>query len=114
GWADRFQATLIGVAGLALRPSFSGGPLSVYSDPTAADLQRMKARLEDLGKKFCAQGEGLKQIEWRTALELPDELVAREARASDLVIVGSRQAAGSRHDLVDPGVILLRAGRPVL
>src|SRR6476469_5393630 len=46
GLADRFQATLIGVAGLALQPSFSGGPLAVYSDPTPADLQRMKARLE--------------------------------------------------------------------
>jgi nucleotide-binding universal stress UspA family protein len=114
GLADRFQATLIGVAGLALQPSFSGGPLALYSDPTPADLQRMKARLEDLGKKFCAQGECLRQIEWRTALELPDELVTREARASDLVIVGSRHAGGSRHELVDPGVMLLRAGRPVL
>jgi nucleotide-binding universal stress UspA family protein len=114
GLADRFQATLIGVAGMALRPAFSGGPVVVYSEPTADALHSMKARLENLGKKFCAQGECLKQIEWRTALELPDELVAREARASDLVIIGSRHAGGSRHDLVDPGVILLRAGRPVL
>ena len=114
GLADRFQATLIGVAGLALRPAFSGGPVVVYSEPTQVDLQNMKARLEDMGRKFCAQGECLKQIEWRSALELPDELVAREARASDLVIVGSRHLDGNRRDLVDPGVILLRAGRPVL
>src|SRR5436190_3328231 len=99
GLADRFQATLIGVAGLALRPAFSGGPVVVYSEPTQADLQNMKARLEDMGRKFCAQGECLKQIEWRTALELPDELVAREARASDLVIVGSRHLDGNRRDL---------------
>ena len=74
----------------------------------------MAARLEDLGKKFCAQGQRLKQIEWRSAFDLPSELVSREARAADLIIVGSRHKRGNLHDLVDPGVILLRAGRPVL
>jgi nucleotide-binding universal stress UspA family protein len=48
------------------------------------------------------------------ALELPYELVSREARAADLVIVGARHTGGDVQDLVDPGVILLRAGRPVL
>ena len=47
-------------------------------------------------------------------LELPYELVSREARAADLIIVGARHPGGNLHDLVDPGVILLRAGRPVL
>jgi nucleotide-binding universal stress UspA family protein len=40
--------------------------------------------------------------------------VSREARAADLIIVGARHTGHSVHDLVDPGVILLRAGRPVL
>jgi nucleotide-binding universal stress UspA family protein len=40
--------------------------------------------------------------------------VSREARAADLVIVGARHAAGNVHDLADPGMILLRAGRPLL
>src|SRR5262249_57469969 len=46
------------------------------------------------------------------AREVPTELVSREAGAADLVIVGPRHPASSA--LVDPGVILLRAGRPVL
>ena len=40
--------------------------------------------------------------------------MSREARAADLIIVGARHTGGNLHDLVDPGVILLRAGRPVL
>jgi nucleotide-binding universal stress UspA family protein len=67
-----------------------------------------------MGTKFRAQGQGLEQIEWRTALEIPAELIAREARAADLVIVGPRHAGDNVHDLADPGAILLRAGRPVL
>jgi hypothetical protein len=32
--ADRFQAALIGVAGLALRPAFAAGGVVVYQEPT--------------------------------------------------------------------------------
>src|SRR5262249_56589950 len=46
------------------------------------------------------------------AREVPTELVSREAGAADLVIVGPRHPASIA--LIDPGVILLRAGRPVL
>jgi nucleotide-binding universal stress UspA family protein len=114
GLADRFRATLIGVAGMALRPAFAGGGIVVYAEPTQRDREKVTARLEEMGAKFRAQGQGLEQIEWRTALEIPSELVAREARAADLVIVGRRHTGDNVHDLVDPGAILLRAGRPVL
>ena len=112
--ADRFQAALIGVAGLALRPAFAAGAVVVYCQPTEHECRAASARLEDMGKKFRAQGQHLKQVEWRTALELPYELVSREARAADLIIVGARHTGGNMQDLADPGVILLRAGRPVL
>jgi nucleotide-binding universal stress UspA family protein len=112
--ADRFQSTLIGVAGLALRPAFAAGGVVVYCQPTEHECRAASARLEDMGKKFRAQGQHLKQVEWRTALELPYELVSREARAADLIIVGARHTGGNMQDLADPGAILLRAGRPVL
>jgi nucleotide-binding universal stress UspA family protein len=112
--ADRFQSTLIGVAGTALRPVFAAGGVVVYVDPTEHDRQKMAARLDEMGAKFRAQGQCLKSVEWRTALETPSVLVAREARAADLVIVGPRQMGNDMHDLIDPGAILLRAGRPVL
>lgn len=112
--ADDFQAALIGIAGLALQPAFAAGGVVVYREPTEHDCRAMTARFDEMGRKFCAQGQHLKQIEWRTALELPSELVSREARAADLVIVGPRRAGGNLHDLVDPGAILLRAGRPIM
>ena len=110
--AERFEATLIGIAGLALRPAFASTGIVVYGEPTERELQYMRVRLEEIGRKFRSQSQCLKQFEWRSALELPNELVAREARAADLIIVGPRHLG--RGDLVDPGVILLRAGRPVL
>ena len=112
--ADRFKTTLIGVAGLALQPTFAAGGIVIYAQPSQSDRQKVMARLEEMGKRFCAQGQGLKQVEWRSCLELPYEFVSREARAADLVIVGRRHSGSDLHDLADPGVILLRAGRPVL
>ena len=110
--AARFEAALIGVAGLALRPAFKAGGLVVYSEPTKEDLHKLTLRFEAMSKKFLTQGQGLKRVEWRTAAEAPLEVVAREARAADLLIVGARHPAGM--GLFDPGVILLRAGRPIL
>jgi hypothetical protein len=70
--------------------------------------------MDDIGRRFRAKGQHLRQVEWRTALELPYELVSREARAADLIIVGARHTGGNVHDLVDPGALLLRTGRPLL
>jgi hypothetical protein len=58
------------------------------------DFQRVMARFEQRGKKFCARGHRLKQTEWRSMLESPDELLLREARAADLLIIGCRRSAG--------------------
>jgi hypothetical protein len=43
------------------------------------DFQKVMARFEQRGKKFCAQGRHLKQTEWRSVLESPSELLLREA-----------------------------------
>jgi nucleotide-binding universal stress UspA family protein len=113
--AHRFEATLIGVAGLPLQPAFAAGGIAVYREPSEDHYRAVSARLDEIGSRFRAKGQHLKQVEWRAALELPYELVSREARAADLIIVGARHAdGGSVHDLVDPGAILLRAGRPLL
>ena len=74
----------------------------------------MTASFDEMGKKFLTQGQQLKRVEWRTALEAPADVLAREARAADLIIVGPGDAAGNRHDAFDPGAVLLRAGRPIL
>jgi len=112
--ADRFEAALIGVAGLVPRPAFAAGGIVVYSQPTNGDMRTMAACFEEAGKKFCIQGQDLTHVEWRSSLDSAADFLAREARAADLIMVGPRHPAGNLHDFVDPGVILLRVGRPVL
>jgi nucleotide-binding universal stress UspA family protein len=109
GLADRFQAALIGVAGCALWPAFMAGDVGLTKS-NQYDLQKVTARFEQRDKTFRAQGRSLRQIEWRSALEPAGELLLREARAADLLIVGRRRSGED----ADPGVIVLRAGRPVL
>jgi nucleotide-binding universal stress UspA family protein len=109
GLADRFQATLIGVAGCATWPAFMAGDLGLTKS-NQYDFQKIMARFEQRGEKFCSQGHWLKQVEWRSMLESPGELLLREARAADLLVIGRRRS-GDDHD---PGMILLRAGRPIL
>ena len=86
GIADRLQAALIGVAGCALWPAFMAGDVEL-SKSNQYDFQKMMARFEQRGKKFRAQGRSLKQIEWRSALESPGELLLR----------GSTSGGSSRH-----------------
>jgi nucleotide-binding universal stress UspA family protein len=107
--AERFQAALIGVAGCALWPAFMTGDVRL-TNANQYDFQKVMARFEQRGKQFCARGRHLKQTEWRSMLESPGELLLREARAADLLIIGRRRSTGD----YDPGAILLRAGRPVL
>lgn len=112
--AERLQAALIGIAGLALRPRFVAGGIAVYSEQREDELRATAVRLEELGRRFIAKGRHLRQIEWRSALDSSFELVTREARAADLIIVGPRRTPGHLQDLIDPGAVLLRAGRPLL
>jgi nucleotide-binding universal stress UspA family protein len=109
GLAERFRATLIGVAGCATWPAFMAGDLGLTKS-SQYDFQKIMARFEQRGKKFRAQGPWLKQVEWRSMLESPGELLLREARAADLLVIGRRRSGADP----DPGMVLLRAGRPIL
>ena len=111
--ADRFRARLIGVAGWA--------PMSLFLDeeetpePTRPVLQDMQALLDQKGNEFrAAFGTPDRHVEWRSALALPTDVVAREARAADLVVVGNGREIGSPFRVLDPGALVLKAGRPVL
>jgi nucleotide-binding universal stress UspA family protein len=107
--ADRFGATLIGVAGCATWPAFMAGDIGLTKS-NQYDFQKIMVRFEQRGEKFRSQGRWLKQVEWRSMLESPGKLLLREARAADLLVIGPSRS-GDDHD---PGVILLRAGRPIL
>ncbi len=113
--AERFRARLIGIAGWA--PMSVSAPEEPGNDTTQSDfhLQDMKTLLEQKGKEFRAAVSKLDgRTEWRFELDFPTEVVAREARAADLVIIGNERENRDPFRALDPGTLLLKAGRPVL
>jgi hypothetical protein len=42
----------------------------VYREPTEGDYGAAMARFDDIGRKFCLQGQALKHVEWRTTVRI--------------------------------------------
>src|SRR5262245_60821227 len=108
--AVRLGARLIGIAGWAPMSLVVGEP-----PPTEFHHQDMTTLLDQKGREFCAAvGKRGHSAEWRSILELPTEAVAHAARAADLVVIGRERDTGNPFRALDPGKIILNAGRPVL
>jgi nucleotide-binding universal stress UspA family protein len=115
--AVRFDAALIGVAGWLASPAFAinDASASANPEPPGADWRNAEAaRLTELGEKFRVAARHVRHVEWRGMLDYPRTLVPGEARAADLVIVGQERVAGDPYFSLNPGIAILRAGRPVL
>lgn len=113
--ADRFQAALIGVAGRALRPAVIEGGVVIDVAINEHELEEIATQLKRRGEEFrAAVGKSRKDVEWRYGVDFPVDVVAREARAADLVVVGRDRAPGDLYASLDIGGLLLKAGRPVL
>ena len=113
--ADQFQTRLIGVAGRAARPAVIEGGVVIDVAINEHELQDIAAQLQKRGEEFrTAVGKTRKEVEWRFAVDFPVDVVAREARAADLVVIGRDRAPGDLYASLDTAGLLLRAGRPVL
>jgi nucleotide-binding universal stress UspA family protein len=113
--ADRFRARLIGISGWA--------PTSVFlaeealQDPilSTPPLQEMKSILDIKGRQFeAAFRTDSRPVEWRSGLDFPSDYIAREARAADLLVIGRQFGSEDLFRSLDPGKLILKAGRPVL
>src|SRR6516164_8334279 len=113
--ARRFDAHLIGIA--------SGAPISVVLGEDAANeaaaqtphRRDIKALLDEKAQQFrAAVGTNVRGVEWRSVVGLQADVVAREARAADLVIISNARASRDPFCALDPGSFILKAGRPVL
>ena len=113
GVANRFRSALIGVAGWSLQPAFA---LDDPDNVEGGDHERqlMVAALAEAGKTFRNGAKQATSVEWRGVLEYVADLVPREARAADLIVIGREHVRGDSFYSLDPGVMILRAGRPVL
>jgi nucleotide-binding universal stress UspA family protein len=99
GLADRVGAALIGIAGLPFLPAYA-------ADVTTA--------LADIEMKFRDAAKPRTDVAWRGGQVWASVLVAQEARAADLVIIGPAPDARDLSNAHHPGAIILGAGRPVL
>ncbi len=112
--AERFNSRVIGVTAGNIQPLY-------FLDGDAAQtfLEKDRALLgEQFGaceKQFrSAFASRVDRIEWRCAIESPGPFVAREARAADLIIVGSKAGAVDPLRCVNPAELVLNAGRPTM
>jgi nucleotide-binding universal stress UspA family protein len=114
--AEQFNAKLIGIAAASLRVVYSRKGASAEN---LVEWQRTEItkRLADAEEQFrYAAKQRAREIEWRSAMARPEDYVAREARAADLVITGANQAGALMDPFasLDPGDLVMQAGRPVL
>ena len=115
GLAERFHAHLIGVAGWAPMSVFLAEDARNERTPPDFHFDDMQTLLDRKGEQFKATVRALKgQAEWRSGLDFPTDLLAREARAADLVIIGNAPENQDPFRALDPGSFILKAGRPVL
>jgi nucleotide-binding universal stress UspA family protein len=112
--ADKFGATLIGVCAGAIPMPILADSM-VIQTPNAVDIDLMKGRLAKQGDWFRKIADGDRQrLEWRSALELPNEVITREARSADLIVIGQTKGLTNTYGSLDVGAAILRMGRPTL
>jgi nucleotide-binding universal stress UspA family protein len=115
--AQRFQAILIGAAAGQPEPLFVDpyGGAAMAVEFLDAEEERIRAELKEAEDNFrtCPAARGL-STEWRGDIAPPAEFLARESRAADLIVLARDAAKLGRLGGVDPGDVLMRAGRPVL
>lgn len=116
--AEQFDAHLIGLgAGCINVPAYAMDDgtaaailLEVEDKNLQSDLQAAEARF------FSMLKQGSVKAEWRAFTDFPADVLAREARSADVVILGHEWTASSAgiSCAANPGDVLLRAGRPIL
>ncbi|CAN7634430.1 hypothetical protein [Mesorhizobium caraganae] len=77
------------------------------------DIQK---RFKDLHAEFDSLVAGSVATEWRNTRDNPNHALVATSRIADLIITSASQGAstGDSYRTVDPGSLVLRAGRPLL
>jgi nucleotide-binding universal stress UspA family protein len=109
--ADRFNSNFIGVSALLTEaPVLAGGVAASAVRATGGEQQ-----LSSAGDLFRAVGSRQKlKVEWRSFVDPPLGVLAREARAADLIVIQSNPKHGVNRSSPDAGDVVMELGRPVL
>ena len=115
--ADRLNARLIGAAAAQLYvPVYGGKHPTLHAELIKDEQQLMSKAFEEAEALFRKKAGSCGDAEWRSAVGMPVEFLARQARAADLVVVG-RHGPGDVWDHrlgISPGDLLMELGRPML
>jgi nucleotide-binding universal stress UspA family protein len=115
GLADRFMSTLIGISACILPPYPAEGAYFVTRELIEEERRDMAVSLKRAEDAFRTQaGPDRAGIEWRSAIEVPDDYMATNARSGDLLVIARDKGAGGVCRTIDPGTTVLTSGRPVL
>lgn len=114
--ALKFDADLIGFC--AAEPRYTM-PVGDSDMAIAEEMRRQVDAIEDnlikVKEDFIRQVDGDRRITWRGGLGSPTQLIALNARAADLIILGCPGPEPTdSHRTTDHGTLLLSAGRPGL
>lgn len=114
--AQRFEADLIGFAAAGVRPVIVAADTSmVIAELMRQQTDEIEEQLKALKEEFLSFAKESQRASWRSFVGDPTALLASNARAADLIVTGD--AGGDMKDgyrQVDPGTLILSAGRPVL
>src|SRR5450759_1548397 len=75
GLTDKFSAKLIGLSALAIVPRFVAEGVVIVDNASEFDIAQMKTSLAEAGDKFRAAAGAERHIEWRSALEIPTDIL---------------------------------------
>ncbi|MGB3386798.1 MAG: universal stress protein [Pseudaminobacter sp.] len=114
--ANRFDADLIAFS--AADPHLvASGDLdgSAAVEAVRQQVEQIEERLRDLKSEFDSFAQDNNKMSWRETVGDPTRHLAVHARAADLVITGpGNDKSPSRLRTIDPGDLILSAGRPIL
>jgi len=117
--AERFDARLIGLAAamIDLPVIDPMGYAPIDAEVIASERDILESDLNLAAERFRRLTEASKnKTEFRSSLEFPADLLCRQARCGDLLIIGRGEVEKSTgpQRALDPGDVLMQAGRPVL
>jgi nucleotide-binding universal stress UspA family protein len=119
GWelARRFEADMVAFA--AAEPTMIvpvGDHGAAAAHAYRLQVEAIEARLKAIEQEFQAITKDDQRASWRALVGDPTTKLALHARAADLVVAAASaaQSPSRSRGIVDPGALILAAGRPVL
>jgi nucleotide-binding universal stress UspA family protein len=114
--AEKFDACVIGVAAAEFSPPLyytSGEAAQSFIDQGYASINKRMAELESQFRD--ALQKRAKEIDWRSAREMPSTYVVKQSRAADILIaIGSSSALADPFTGANPNDLVMQIGRPLL